>query len=249
MAQAGTKLFLYSLQRRVSVKQALVKYWQSRQQAPRIGLTISRGKPMKMLAQHFRHLFTLGGILLLGGCASGIQVTHHPLAAESNLPGMHTYCWAIGKAEDAMECLAPAAGHNKFFDPTVRASINEALEAKGYIPGDCATADFMIDYRMGIHEDVAAVDVSAEDPLHDYGARWSFGKQADIHYEGLTQPEETLITVQHGALHIAAFTPAGELLWHSESHKVLSERETDSNRLKTIRKASDGAMKYFPERK
>src|SRR5690606_8892592 len=140
---------------------------------------------------------------------------------------------------------APTGGHHNFFDTTLRAEINESLEEKGYRSSPCETADFFIDYRLGVHADIATVDKSAEDSLHDYGARWSFGKQADIHYEGLVKPEETFITVQHGTLHIAAFSPAEELLWHGEAQKVLSEKDTDTVRLSMIRNAADKVMKHF----
>lgn len=186
--------------------------------------------------------------LLLAGCASSIQVTHYPTPQEDRLPTFKNYCWATGKAADAITSLAPTSGHNQFFDPTIRASMNEILKEKGYASGPCTTADFMIDYRMGIHEDVAAADTSIEDSLHDYGAKWSFGKQDDIQYEGISPPEEILITVQHGTLHIAAFTVNGELLWHSEAEKVLNERSTDAERLQTVRNATDKVMQYFPSR-
>jgi hypothetical protein len=189
------------------------------------------------------------GCLMLSGCVSSLQVTHHPLPQESRIPAFETYCWAQGQNQEAIACVAPTGGHHNFFDTTIRAEINESLETQGYRTSPCETADFFIDYRLGVHEEITAVDKSAEDSLHDYGARWTFGKQADIHYEGLAKPEETFIAVQHGTLHIAAFSPAEELLWHSEAHKVLSERDTDATRLKTIRDATDKAMSYFPAKK
>lgn len=161
---------------------------------------------METCARYFRTLTLSSCFFLLGSCASSLHVTHHPIPLESQIPAFQTYCWAQGQAQEAIACVAPTGGHHGFFDTTIRAEINESLETQGYRSSPCETADFFIDYRLGVHEEIAAVDKSAEDSLHDYGARWTFGKQADIQYEGLAKPEETFITVQHGTLHIAAFS-------------------------------------------
>jgi len=198
---------------------------------------------------YLRSLFVFTSLLFLGGCVSSLHVTHHPVPQATQVPGFQTYCWAQGKAQQAISCVAPTGGHHSFFDTTIRAQVNESLEAKGYRDSPCETADFFIDYRLGVHEEVTAADKGTEDSLHDYGARWTFGKQANVQYEGLAKPEEKFITVQHGTLHIAAFSPTEELLWHGEAHKVLSERDTDAIRLKTIRKATHKVMTYFPAKK
>jgi len=206
---------------------------------------------MKMPAKKPRLIVTLSSLLLLGACVSSIEVTHHPISQETRIPELKTYCWAEENSQGTMGSISPTGGHHSFFDATVRHGINEALADKGYRPSPCETADFMIDYRIGIHTDIASADaastdVGAEDSIHDYGAKWTFGKQADIHYEGLAQPEETLITVQHGTLHIAAFSTATGVLWHSSAEKLLNELDSDTERLKTIKKAVEKTMKYFP---
>lgn len=208
---------------------------------------------MKMPAKKFRLMVTLGSPLLLGACVSSIEVTHYPIPQETRVPGLKTYCWAEENNQGAMGSISPTGGHHSFFDATVRSRINTALADKGYRSSPCETADFMIDYRMGIHTDIASADaastdVGAEDSIHDYGAKWTFGKQADIHYEGLAQPEETLITVQHGTLHIAAFSTKSGVLWHSSAEKLLNELDSDAERLETIQKAVEKTMKYFPSR-
>ena len=195
---------------------------------------------------------TFSALLLLGACASDIKVTHHSLENEKQLARLDSYCWAINKADEAMEALAPGGGRNALFDPSVRASINESLEEKGYRLVACKDAAFMVDYRMAIHSDVAASDASVENSpqssIHDYGFKWKINEQADLEYKGLSQPEDILITVQHGTLHIAAFTPVGQLLWHGSAEKVLSERESERDRLKSVRRATEGTMEHFPKR-
>jgi len=195
-------------------------------------------------------LLLLGGLLGLGACASRIQTFEYPNGQENHLATLPTYCWAEGKEQETMESLAPTSAHHRDYGEAVRASVNEALESKGYRPATaCQSADFLIDYRIGTHEEVAATDVSGEDPLHDYGVKWTLGKQADVHYEGLAQPLEIPITVQHGTLHIAAFSREGKLFWHSSAEKVLSERDTDKAKLKMMRRAARKVIADFPEKK
>jgi len=208
---------------------------------------------MKMPASNSRNLLILTS-LLLGSCVSSIEVTHHPVLQEKLIPAMQTYCWAEESSIGTMSSISPTGGHHSQFDASVRTRVNAALADKGYRPSLCETADFMIDYRIGIHTDIASADaastgVGAEDSIHDYGAKWTFGKQADIHYEGLAQPEETLITVQHGTLHIAAFSTVTGVLWHSSAEKLLNELDSDAERLKTIQVAAEKTMKYFPAKK
>lgn len=209
---------------------------------------------MKLFAKNTHRCFVIVGLLLLSACASNIEITHYPIPEENRVPQLKAYCWAGENDQGAMGKISPTGGHHSDFDAGVRASINATLTEKGYHSGPCETADFMIDYRMGIHTDVATADVgaenvtdaSSEEYVHEYGAKWTFDKQADIHYEGLAEPEETLIIVRHGTLHVAAFTPAGKILWHSSAEKVLNERNTDAERMEAIKKAAGKTMENFP---
>lgn len=207
---------------------------------------------MKISASIIRNSLAAASLLLLGACVSNIQVTHYPTQQENHIPELKTYCWAGNKDENTMGNISPTGGHHSTFDAPVRNRVNEALTAKGYRSSPCEAAGFIVDYRIGIHTDIASADastdVNAEESTQDYGAKWTFDKQADIHYEGLAEPEETLITVQHGTLHIAAFTTAGKVLWHSSAEKLLNERDSDADRLDTVRKASDKVMEAFPAR-
>lgn len=195
-------------------------------------------------------LLLIGSLLGLGACASRIQTFEDPSGQENHLATLPTYRWAEGTDQATMESLAPTSAHHRYFGEAVRASVHESLEAKGYRPATaCQGADFLIDYRIGIHQEVAVADVSGEDPLHDYGVKWTLGKQADVHYEGLSQPLEIPISVQHGTLHIAAFSRDGKLFWHSSAKKVLSERDTDKAKLKMMRQATEKVMAGFPGKK
>jgi len=185
---------------------------------------------------------------LLAACSTGIQVFEYSTGNEAGLPAMAQYCWAGDGAETLMKTIETAGGHHPFFDSTVRAAINDTLTAKGYRQSSCREADFLIDYRMGLHEDIAANDASTEDTLHDYGLKWRIGNDASLEYQGLSRPDEVIITVRHGTLHIAAFKPDGQLLWHGSAEKTLNERDTDDQRLATVHEAAQKVLDRFPAR-
>ncbi len=104
---------------------------------------------------------------------------------------------------------------------------------------------------MGLHEDVAAVDASLDDTgtNNSYGPRWSIGDDKSVTYEGLTAPKEDIITVRHGTLHIATFTAANKILWHSSAEKMLNDQDSDATRAANLKMAVQKIMADFPIRK
>jgi len=205
-----------------------------------------------MTTQKYRRLFVLLTLLLTtAGCSTRIKITEYPTPFEDKLAAFSTYCWAdhIGKP-GALEKLEPTGGHHVVFDQGIRETINNLLNQKGYRMTDCSSPDFIIDYRMGLHQDVAAVDATTDSsPAHTYGPRWSIGDDQSINYEGLKKPEENIITVNHGTLHIAAFSNDNTVLWHSSAEKTLNDQDSDEARKNHIQKAVQEIMDEFPVKK
>lgn len=189
-------------------------------------------------------------LLHITACSTRVLVTEYPTDRESQLAGFSTYCWVDeANREGVLEKIEPTGGHHNVFDPIIRMTINSDLSEKGYTQSDCSTANFQIDYRMGLHEDVAAVDATFDSsPVNPYGPRWSIGDDREVTYEGLAKPDEYIITVRHGTLHIAAFTTTNKILWHSSAEKTLNEKESIEMRKAGIKTAVQKVMTGFPAR-
>jgi len=193
----------------------------------------------------------LGSFFCISACSTRIQITRYATPFEDKLASFSTYCWAdhIGKA-GALEKLEPASGHHIVFDQGIRETINGLLNQKGYRMADCSSADFIIDYRMGMHQDVAAVDAATDrSPANTFGPRWSIGDDQSINYEGLKKPKENIITVNHGTLHVAAFANDNTVLWHSSAEKTLNDQDSDEARKNHIKEAVQEIMDEFPVKK
>jgi hypothetical protein len=207
---------------------------------------------MKTPAAQQKLFYFLISIVLLHttACSTRIQVTEYPTGHESRLAGFSSYCWADNKhRESAIEKIEPAGGHHNVFDPLIRSTINADLKQKSYSETDCATASFIIDYRIGLHEDVVAVDATFDNsPVNPYGPRWSIGDDRSVTYEGLAEPDENIITVRHGTMHVAAFSNTNKILWHSSAEKTLNDKDTEETRKASIKKATQKIMASFPAR-
>jgi len=192
--------------------------------------------------------FTLGFLLLVTACSTRTQITEYPTHHEEKLAAFTLYCWADDSdKETALEKVVPTSGHHTVFDQSIRDAINKDLVEKGYQQTNCSSADFVIDYRMGLHEDVAVVDATSRDSnINPYGPRWRIGDDNNINYEGLTEPKEDIITVRHGTIHIAAFTSDNKILWHISAEKNLREQDDDETRKANIKTAVHSMMANFP---
>jgi hypothetical protein len=188
-------------------------------------------------------------ILHTTACSNRIEITEYPANRETKLSGFSSYCWADEtNPENALVKIEPTGGHNKLFDQNIRDDINADMSKKGYQKTKCANADFIIDYRMGFHEDVAAVDATTYDDEtnRNYGPRWRIDDDSAVTYEGMVKPKEEIITVRHGTLHVAAFSASNQVLWHSSAEKTLNERDSDKTRHAIVRKAVGKIMATFP---
>lgn len=183
----------------------------------------------------------------LAACSYRIKVDNYPTGQEEKLSALSTYCWSNdGAAANPLAQQSPVGGHHRLFDSTIRATVESALAAKGYHNTDCAHADFNIDYRLGLHTDVAAIDSTGKDTLNDYGPKWKIGDDNSVSYEGLVKPKDQVVTVQHGTLHVGAFTRDNRILWHSSAEKTLNDRDTDEQRRDNIAAAVNKVMAGFP---
>lgn len=189
-------------------------------------------------------------LLFLSACSTRVQVTHYPEHDDHRLVQLQTYCWA-DDTHSPIEKADPTGGHHSSFDQMVRSVINKELSEKNYREVECASAGFQIDYRMNIHEDVVAIDFDGGEPsepgTNPYQFKWKIGDRGDTSYEGLSGPEEQIITVRHGTIHVGAFIPDQRFVWHSSAEKPLDDRDSDETRRSNIRHALRKLMENFPE--
>lgn len=188
-------------------------------------------------------------VALLGGCTTDLVVTQHETESRVDLAAQKTYNWA---RDSKLSDVDPVAGHNRVFDQLVRHTINTALTEKGYVLTDSPNADFSIDYRIGVIEEVVASDAaysqSQNDPaINPYGLTWKLGENG--RYEGLESPPEELIFLRRGRLHIGAFAPDQSLVWHVSAERLMSSQKTDAEHNQIIREVVEEIIKDFPARK
>lgn len=200
-----------------------------------------------------KNLLLLSATLLtVSACSSRVQVTEHPTGRESTLSSFGSYCWAEDNNEEgALEKVAPTGGHHQVFDSSIRDVVDASLAKKHYQKTACANAEFIIDYRVGLHEDIAVVDATVTDDTtsaNPYGPQWRIGEDNSMTYEGIAEPEEDIITVRHGTIHIAAFSNSNQLLWHRSGEKMLNEQASDSEREASLRRAVADIMDDFPDK-
>jgi len=204
-----------------------------------------------MIFRCFR-LFTIALItLILAACSNGISLTKHDTEGSADLTTLKTYNWA---ADSEFTGTSEVAGHNRVFDKIIRNTVNQVLQEKGYVLTDSAQADFSIDYRINIQEEVVATDAAYSQSENDqninqYGPTWKIGGGSDSGYQGLEPPAEELIFLQKGRLHIGAFAPTNSLVWHTSATKLLNSQKTDIERQQTMQQAVTKVMSSFPAHK
>ncbi len=192
-------------------------------------------------------LMALAALLSLGACSS-LEITRHKTEATTDLTSMKTYRWADGEAFDSVE---PTGGHNRSYDAVIRDAANQVLQQKGY-EETTGNADFTVDYRIVIKEDVVATDSAYsasqnDEDVNQFGPTWQMGG-GDAGYQGLATPEEELIFLQRGTLHIGAFNDNNELVWHSSAEKMLNSQNSDAQRRESIHKAVTRISETFPNK-
>lgn len=197
-------------------------------------------------------LLLSAALLMLSACSSRVQVTEHPTGRESTISTFSSYCWAEDNNEEsALEKVAPTGGHHQVFDSAIREVIDNSLAQKHYRKGACAHAEFIVDYRVGLHEDVAVVDATVTDDTdsaNPYGPQWRIGDDSSVTYEGIAEPEEEIITVRHGTVHVAAFSSNNRLLWHRSGEKLLNEQTSEAERESSLRQSIAEIMDSFPDK-
>jgi hypothetical protein len=195
----------------------------------------------------------LAAALCISACSTKVQVTVYPTQLETTLATFSSYCWAEDDPrEAALAKIEPAGGHYNLFDSSIREVIDADLGRKHYQKTACASADFIIDYRMGLHEDVAVVDETVTDDTHTanpYGVQWRIDDDRSMTYKGLAKPNENVITVRRGTIHIAAFSNSNKLLWHSSGEKILNDQATEEERRASLKKGIAEIMEEFPAKK
>lgn len=194
----------------------------------------------------------------VAACSTRIQVTSYPEHYDASIAHMQRYCWAdnsmLGEKDhrgNPIEKADPTGSHPSHLDSIVHNEIDAELQKKHYVKAPCSQAEFHIDYRMNVHEDVVAADIYSSDPEHPtanpHQFKWKIGDRGNTSYEGLSGPEEQIITVRHGTIHIGAFRADHRLAWHSSAEKKLDDRDSDEARQKHIKHAIRMAMEGFPE--
>lgn len=196
----------------------------------------------------FHLLFCLFTMAVMTACSNGISLEKHKTEGSLSLTQQQTFNWASNSRFTDTDAVA---GHNRDFDVLVRQAVNQVLTDKGYTFTQSAQADFSVDYRINIKEEVVATDAAYSQSENDqnmnyYGPTWKLGSSDGV-YQGFEDPEEELIFLQKGRLHIGAFSPEKTLVWHTSAVKLLNSQKTDAERKQVIQQAVQKIMATFPK--
>jgi hypothetical protein len=190
-------------------------------------------------------------IALLSGCFGGSKaftIESYKTDANADVSQLKTYHWNF----DGLREAVPTGGHLPEFNRVLCEHVDQLMSEMGYerVAPEQA-ADFVLDYRIVIITDTAALADSNETPfpnveeVNDYSLRWRFDERSAPQVEA---PKDRMVPFQRGLLHLGASNDSGQTLWHYSVSKILNERANEAERRAAVRIAVDKLMKQFPKK-
>ncbi len=189
---------------------------------------------------------------MLTACLSACSINHSTIIesyatdAPFDAKALKTYRWdfsALGKKQ-------PKGGHFTEFDRVLFESVNKILAEKGYQRAETGTAaDFVLDYRVVIREQEAAVNTPSlhASEANPFGFRWVFGRDGNTPvFEGLRPPHDEMLPYQNGTLYFGAFNKDKQLIWYHSASRILSDRANEAERRSALRLVVEKLMADFP---
>lgn len=161
---------------------------------------------------------------------------------------LKTYRWDFS----AMGKNAPEGGHLPEFNRVVCEHVDKHLSEKGYQRVDQGPADFIMDYRVTITQEEAAMAPANrgenDQKANEYGLRWTFDSNETPTFRGMQAPKDEIMVYQQGTLHLGATNNNKQAIWHYTANRILSGRGNEAERRAAIRIAVDKLMAEFPDR-
>ena len=199
---------------------------------------------------NIRKLALVATLVVLGACTASkrTQIDEESTDASFNPYEMKTYRWDFS----AMGKNAPEGGHLPEFSRVVCEHVDQQLAAKGYQRVDKGPADFVMDYRVQITQEEAAMNAAPrtqnDQKANEYGLRWTFDNNESPTFRGMQAPKDEMVVYQQGSLHLGATDNQKNTIWHYTASRILNGRGNEAERRAAIRIAVDKLMEKFPAR-
>ncbi len=190
---------------------------------------------------------TLAALSLLTACTSRLHVSEVSIPDAVPLSQFSTYRWQ----PELLQMAAPEERIDSGFNTLIRQEMDKAMESLGYTRADDDASAIILAFQLTISEAQATF---IERPKYDdtqyeelsYGLRWRFADgEVPVQLERFT-PAEEVMYFSEGTLHIGAFTPAHDPLWHAMGHKILNRAHTTKEHRKSLQRTVEQIMQRFP---
>ncbi len=186
--------------------------------------------------------------ILLTACAQDLHIRQVPLDSGDSPSCYATYRWDTAMLRhDAMgERVDPS------FDVVIRQAVDAALRKKGYSLSADADGAMILSVQLTVREDVKAYPAFSktdpEDESLGYGLHWRLPNGSSAVNFGPLPPSEKVSLLAEGTLHIGAFNPRQDPLWHVMGHKVLErDHHSPERHVDTLRRTVQTIMADFPD--
>ncbi len=199
---------------------------------------------------HWRVLFvgfTLAALSLLTACASRLHVSEVSIPDAVPLSQFSTYRWQ----PELLQAAVPGERVDSGFNVLIQQEMDKAMVSLGYTRADDDGGAIILAFQLTISESVATIIAPPKylDTRYrelTYGLRWRFADgEVPVRLELFT-PAEEVIYFSEGTLHIGAFTPEYDPLWHAMGHKVLNTAHTTTEHRRALQRIVAQIMRRFP---
>jgi hypothetical protein len=183
----------------------------------------------------------MAGIVAFAICGCSSLKTTVSFDAKANFAALKNYSWIPFPAVER----ADARLNYDFLDQTIRDSVNQTLQKKGFVPAADNSPDFRVRWYVAIDQAASDTQVSQfhgfQGPgIGDYDAdgQWIYGPALEEGYQ---------LTYTVGSV-VLDFVNAktGKLIWRGAAHAVVNEKASQEQRRQNIDKALQKILQEFP---
>lgn len=185
-------------------------------------------------------------MLFLFACAPALHVNEIPIAASVEPSRYASYHWdGVILNEDRIDESVDVS-----FDELIQQTVDVALQAKGYARSEADRDSMIIAIQLTVKDTSEAFQPTTttdpQDESQSYGLRWRFPVgESPVDLQRMT-PVSEISYFSEGILHIGAFTPGKELIWHAMGHKILVKSHSPEEHEATLRRTVAEIMRRFP---
>lgn len=186
-------------------------------------------------------------LILVSGCSPGIHVRQVDVNARQSPLDYATYRWVPTLLQEGAAEEIPDVQYSR----AIRAEIDRALAHSGYLKVDDDESAMIVDFQLTVKKSEAYESLANKDQLDEtlrYGLRWRLPTgDKPLRIERMT-PEEEILYLEEGTLHIAVFSPDRMPLWHSMGHKLLDPSHTLEEHQVVLEESVAKMLARFPSR-